>query len=189
MTEPLYSGEAICKRWGDSSSGGRTVTLQLEDGGPHPFRGYEGERFAIVVVPIGNDEKPMKKNCSGREIGRQNSGHAGLATSQEVALGPSREAPSVIVDAAATKPKKRWHEMPPSQRAALLVKDAEFIRYIDSTTFVEIYDEETADKWLKHFCGIASKSELRPGTLAHAKFVDIEGNFQAWRQAKQHGAA
>jgi hypothetical protein len=185
MTEPLYSGEAICKRWGDSSSGGRTVTLQLEDGGDHPFRGYEGERFAIVVVAIGNDEKPMNKSAGNHEAPR---GHVG----SEVGETSVTEASDRTKDGASPSPrsKKRWHEMPPSQRAALLVNDPEFERFAElhaNYNSGSLGGEATPDRWLKYMCAVDSKSAITPATGAHALFVELEGDFMAWRQARQHG--
>lgn len=175
MTEPLYSGEAICKRWGDSSSGGRTVTLQLEDGGEHPFRGYEGERFAIVVVPIGNDDKPMKKIMGGVSAASQGAAPAKIGKADE----PSPSTP---------KPKKRWHETPASQRAGMLVNDPEFWAYLGAACSVaEPRTTLAADVSLKSICGVDSKSSILPGTTAYEKFVELEGNFHAWRQARQHG--
>jgi len=62
MTTPnTYQGEAMLLRWGDNNSSGRTVTFQIEEEGPHPFKGYpsgakNGQRFMIVAVPIAADE-------------------------------------------------------------------------------------------------------------------------------------
>lgn len=65
MTDAIYSGEALLLRWGESSTNGRTVTLQLEDGPDaatrHPFHGLKtgaqsGQRFAIVAVPLADDQ-------------------------------------------------------------------------------------------------------------------------------------
>ena len=53
MTEPtpLYSGEAILRARGESDKAGQWIRLELSDaGGVHPFKGYEGERFAVVVM-------------------------------------------------------------------------------------------------------------------------------------------
>lgn len=186
MTEPLYSGEAICKRWGDSSSGGRTVTLQLEDGGDHPFRGYEGERFAIVVVPIGNDEKPMKK-LMGDAPAREDGGDR----RDKLAGAPANAPPCSDKNTSPAKPKKRWHEMPASERARMLVNDPEFQRWATPWSVGHVveawHDKSNADGWLKSFCGVDSKSSILPGTIAYEKFVELEGNFHAWRQAQQHG--
>ena len=69
MHQPTYKGEAMLLRWADTSTGGRTVTFTLEDTPDdperHPFKGLpcgkDGQRFALVVVPIGPDEHPSFK--------------------------------------------------------------------------------------------------------------------------------
>ena len=57
-----YSGEAMLVRWGDSSTQGRTVTFEIEDGGEHPFKGLpvgkNGQRYMIACTKIGDDEQP-----------------------------------------------------------------------------------------------------------------------------------
>jgi hypothetical protein len=66
MNTPTYKGEVMLLRWADSSTGGRTVTFTLEDTPDdperHPFKGLpcgkDGQRFALVVVPIGEAEHP-----------------------------------------------------------------------------------------------------------------------------------
>lgn len=63
----VYSGECLLVNWGDTSSRGRTVTLELpQDSDTHPFRDLAirsgkqaGQRFAIVVVQINDDESPV----------------------------------------------------------------------------------------------------------------------------------
>jgi hypothetical protein len=67
MNTPTYKGEVMLLRWADSSTGGRTVTFTLEDTPDdperHPFKGLpcgkDGQRFALVVVPIGEAEHPQ----------------------------------------------------------------------------------------------------------------------------------
>ena len=170
----IYSGEALCKRWGDSSTGGRTVTFQLEADGDHPFRGYDGERFAIVVVPIGNDDRPMKKaDPVAQRI------EPGVSTAKVAGSNP----------AGATKPKQRWNELRPSARAALLTKDAEFQDYI--TRFGYQATEADADKFVKTKSNIESKRDLDADVNFPnlRMFNDMEGNFRAWKQARQLGAA
>lgn len=66
MQAPTYKGEVMLLRWADSSTGGRTVTFTLEDTPDdperHPFKGLpcgkDGQRFALVVVPIAPNEHP-----------------------------------------------------------------------------------------------------------------------------------
>lgn len=216
MTAPLYSGEAKILSWGENNTSGRFVRLEIEGGGEHPFRGYEGERFMVVFVPIGNDEKPMTKLIAregkAKRVASLNAepSETADAVASPISMGdaPTHEdgatdvAASARADAVtpASRAKKRWHEMPASQRAALLVKDAEFQEFtrhhadfvlpdvIASTT-----PEERADMWLKIECKINSKRDLDidPGErrFVRDQFERLEGNFHAWRQAKQHGAA
>lgn len=97
-----------------------------------------------------------------------------------------------ILTHSSPKPKKRWHEMPASQRAALLVHEPDMWRFLNLTMPSDIEpvrNEFDADAELKRLLGITSKSELISGTDALAKFTVIEGNFHAWRMAKQLGAA
>ncbi len=58
----IYADEAMLLRWSDSSATGRTITLQLQDGGEHPFHGLpsgkNGQRVMIAVTLIGDDEQP-----------------------------------------------------------------------------------------------------------------------------------
>lgn len=187
MTEPLYSGEAILLNWNDNKSG-RKIVLQIEKDGPgaHPFDGFAGERFAVVIVgPLTSTQHAQDEQQRSSPAPRVRGAHgAGDDTAEGVRADADAPAPA--------KPKKRWHEMPASQRAALLVKDAEFQRYATECYAGDVeaqFNEPNADNWLKFACGIASKSSILPGTTAHERFVHLEGNFLAWRQAKQHGAA
>lgn len=91
---------------------------------------------------------------------------------------------------APTKPKKRWHEMPASQRAALLVKDAEFQQWLQLTADLDQeIDEDYAIAEVRARCGVQSRSQILPGTSAAVNFDEMVGRFHAWRQAKQLGAA
>ena len=66
----VYKGEALLVNWGDTSTRGRTVTLELPLGPDapetHPFRDLAvrsgkqaGQRLAIMVVQINDDETPV----------------------------------------------------------------------------------------------------------------------------------
>lgn len=72
--DPLiaYEGEVSLAGWGDTSTRGRTITLQLHDNGDaHPFSASRtrsgkkpGQRYQIVLVEIGDDERPVEKTPS-----------------------------------------------------------------------------------------------------------------------------
>ena len=105
--------------------------------------------------------------------------------------GPLPAEDIVPAQASPAKPKKRWHEMPASQRAALLVQDTEFWMYLRTCGFAEPTTEMAADTSLKSYCGISTKAALDlPGpSTSNDSFAELEGNFRAWRQARQLGAA
>lgn len=67
----IYADEALLVRWGDSSTSGRTITLQLQEHGDHPFRGLpsgkNGQRVMIAVTLIGDDEQPVPAEAVRRE--------------------------------------------------------------------------------------------------------------------------
>ena len=171
MTEakPIYSGEALLRNWSETANGKRRIVLEIEDnGGAHPFKGYEGERFAVVVMgPLASAE---------HEVTRK-----GKAAGDDTA--PKADTPAVP-----TRFKQRWSDLRPSARAALLTKDKEFQRYITRFGFQET--EADADHFIKSKSNIESKRDLdaEVNWPNLRMFNDMESNFQAWRQAKGHGA-
>lgn len=186
MTEPtpLYSGEAILKRWGDSSSGGRTVTFQIDGEGPHPLKGYEGERFMVVCVPIGNDDKPMTKQVT-RSV-THTPGKAGDTVAATVASGSPKALADVPPPASNSKPKRHWRDMPPSQRAALMLAESDFPEYLSKLP-PRMYFDGNDEQWLLAYCGVERKRAFDADTYATAILDRIYDDFQAYRQAKGHG--
>ena len=73
--DPAYHGEARLLRWGESGDNGRTITLEIEDSdGIHPFKPYrygkkDGQRFAVVLVPVSDSEEPKIADPMVREAG------------------------------------------------------------------------------------------------------------------------
>jgi hypothetical protein len=67
-----YKNEVMLLNWAESNTRGRTVTFLLPDeGDAHPFREFTvktgkkaGQRFACVLVEIGDDELPVEKTPS-----------------------------------------------------------------------------------------------------------------------------
>ena len=173
----IYRGEAWLRNWSETAKGGRRITLQVEEDGPQIFKGYEGERFALILVPLGNDDQPMKK-------------FMGDAPTRED--GVEGKASNGVADKAVSSPAKiqrRWSEMRPSARAAMLTKDAEFQDYV--TRFGYHATEADADKFVKARSNIESKRDLDADVNWPnlRMFTDMEGNFRAWQQARSHGAA
>lgn len=171
MTEakPIYSGEATLRGRGETDKSGRWIRLEIEDfGGVHPFKGYEGERFAVVVMgPLATAEHGVPRE--GKAAG------GGTA--------PKADTPAVP-----TRFKQRWSDLRPSARAALLTKDRDFQEYI--TRFGYQPTEADADHFVKGKANIESKRDLDLDTNWPnlRMFLDMESNYRAWVQAKGHGA-
>lgn len=65
---PLYSGEAQFRRYSDTSTQGQQVVFALPGREElQAFIGKEGKRFMMVVVEIGDDEKPVKPIAQPKE--------------------------------------------------------------------------------------------------------------------------
>lgn len=59
--QATYAGEALLKNKWWSEKAGNAVTFELEPSDAHPFKtvkhGENGQRFALLAVPIGDDEQ------------------------------------------------------------------------------------------------------------------------------------
>ena len=68
----FYQGECQLLQWSETSSRGRTATFQFgEEGDSHPFADARtkqgkmaGQRFALVLVAINDDEQPVRKTSA-----------------------------------------------------------------------------------------------------------------------------
>jgi hypothetical protein len=68
----FFQGEVQLLSWGDTSTRGRTITLQLpEEGEEHPFKHSQikqgktaGKRYVAVFVEIDESEQPVEKTPS-----------------------------------------------------------------------------------------------------------------------------
>lgn len=177
---PIYSGEAVLLNWHDAKSG-RKIVLQLEKYAPgaHPFDGLDGERFAVVIVgPLAPAEHGQVARKGSKTVPIAQSESAAPPGAAEVdGSAPSRHA----------KPKRHWRDMPPSQRAALFVKDKGVWEYITEAFGIVCQSEDVADRWLKNRLHVLSKSELDTDAPAARHFDLLSGKFRAWQQARGHG--
>jgi hypothetical protein len=91
--------------------------------------------------------------------------------------------------AAPPVPKRKWHEMPYSQRAALLVHSPEFMAFLNEHRIGgQLMTEDAVDQRLKDICGITSKADLDShlNSTACTKFENLVGSFRAWQQYRGH---
>ena len=203
MSEPVYKGEAVLLNWNDNKSG-RKIVLQLEKDGPgsHPFDGLDGERFAVVIVgPLASDDHKIPRRQDTRGITERGEGRNGVspeapppplanslegAATREDADGPrSGEGLSAATRTPSAKSPRKWADMPPSSRAALLCKEPEFWEYLDAIGYLATC-EETASSSLKTILHVEKRAEIVEGSRAAAELSRIIGNYRAYLQAKGH---
>ena len=73
----VFQGEVQLLRWSDTSTQGATVTFQLADHGDLDRfksmtlakKGMAGQRLAVVMVEIGDDEQPVEQSESKQKPG------------------------------------------------------------------------------------------------------------------------
>jgi hypothetical protein len=69
--------------------------------------------------------------------------------------------------------KRKWHEMPASQRAGLLCNDHAFIQWSRTA------DAGACADWLRQRCGVHSRATLDTDEHAARRFARIEEDFNA----------
>lgn len=163
---PLYKGEAMLLNWSDSASRGMTVTFALnpaDEGTVHPFRhmgtGKHGQRFAIVAVPITDDERPAKD--------------------VHTMDAPAEPKPKV---------RTPFDQLPRSQQAAMLCQeDRAFWRYLgqrhDGADTVS--DSYGAAIIVRNLCEAQSRSLFDTDPEAGKRWDALHAEFKRWAGREQ----
>lgn len=181
---PFYSDEAVLLSWGESPKDGAWIKLQIREDLIPDLRGLKrgaehGERFAVVIVgPLASDEH------TNLGLGE---GASGERPAQSRDKGATEETGAMRANPPSPKPKRRWQDMPASQRAALLTSEPDFWRYLGTRGVAEPSTAVAADASLKFLCNIQSKRELDERHKAAVTFERLCGDFKAWQQARGHG--
>jgi len=170
---PLFKGEAMLLSWGDTSSRGKTVTFALhpdECGDAHPFRGLgtgkTGQRFAIVAVPITDDEEVSPEALDQ------------AALEDPAATGSTPAEPKQPVASGETR-RKSWYEQKPSQRAGILCHDSRFVEFLAGSYPVHMEEAENdTAKVLRKVTGVHTRAEYDTNHAARSRFEAIETRFR-----------
>jgi hypothetical protein len=173
MTEATFEAEVRLIRWSESSTAGRTITIELppDQGEAHPFRGFStghqnGQRFRISFVPIDDDEKPVTRETPAKAELR------GALLASDAA---DRHANLSLVG------KQRYaaaDEMLRARiRAGVMPKDLNFIGWADQQDgqyFVRC--EQDAIYFIHRVIG-GSRSLIATDPDVYRKFLDLEAQF------------
>lgn len=177
MRIAAYEIEARLLRWGDSSTAGRTITLELDPdaGEQHPFRHYSsgakhGQRFRLLFASISDDES------------------APVPPAPEVA--PARLNNPQVKDPSKSERAKDSYALKTEReravvRASLLCKDPQFQKWMcNNTSYAEAPTESITTFLLRDHLGIKSRSEIGYDERAYKAFLDLEYQFDVFTGKK-----
>jgi hypothetical protein len=70
-----------------------------------------------------------------------------------------------------------------AQQAGILCSDPVFQQFLFERCAIDLKSEELAAAFVREYCKITSRAELVPETPAAATWIDLRGQFEAWRIA------
>jgi len=79
--------------------------------------------------------------------------------------------------------KRKWHELSYAEQAGIRVNDPEFRRYLEEslpTVLAELGGDHV--ELVRHICGVKSRSEIQPGTVAAERWVKLDADFRGFSQ-------
>ena len=83
--------------------------------------------------------------------------------------------------------KRKWSEMRPSERAALLCRDGQFQMWLLQVRKVSLDNPNAPRDWMLKRYGITSRSQLDDLPHARVAFADDEHAFFTWRDEQRWG--
>lgn len=83
--------------------------------------------------------------------------------------------------------KALWRELPAVKQAFLRCRDPVFWAFLEEEKRFRVRSEEEAADSVRHYCDVASRSELANNTEARISWLQLDGAFQAWKVAQHAG--
>lgn len=190
MTALRFEAEVRLIRWGESSSAGRTITLELppDDGAAHPFRGFPtghtgGQRFRMQFDAIDDSEQlaPPNSPASSKPSPSEGEGISNPKYQERATVaGKDRTSePQSKLAGETHKDRRPWETLPPQTKAGILCSDGGFQKYVRELTGWTA-DEQAATVWLREELGILSRKELEGRPDLEAKLGEIRADFMEW---------
>lgn len=154
-----YEGEVRLLRWGDSSTAGRTITLEIppDTGDVHPFKGFPvgakyGQRFRMQFAVILDDETtPTAPDSVEGPRQEENADRSERAKAQYASMDQMEQA---------------------RVRASLMCKDWQFMDYVGAAS------EEEAAKLMREALRIKSRSEIATNEHVYECFLAMETSYK-----------
>lgn len=80
------------------------------------------------------------------------------------------------------KDRRRFHDLPPAQQAALKCKETAFQRFLHEQHESGAVTEPMAVDAVRDICGVASRSELNDKPAAATRWARLLSEFDTWMQ-------
>jgi hypothetical protein len=87
---------------------------------------------------------------------------------------------------AVERPRKTWAELTPAQQAGIRCGEEEFVRYLTSKFPNGMRELLTAEGFVRHYCGVDSRSLIHKGTEAEQRWNVLESAYQAHLAQRQY---
>lgn len=129
-----------------------------------------GTRYQLVVVEIGDDEKPVAKE---------------VMPNTEPQSGIHKTAPAAGPPKPRAQLARRWDEMALAAQCGTLCGDQSFIAFLKETypnfSCGWIGDaKELVPELVRGLCGVTSRKDINPGTNAADIWRDLVSRYRAW---------
>lgn len=182
----VFAGRARLTGWSHSIRG-QSVSFRLdvskdpsENPPAHPFLGAyasqkDGEEFMILVIPVASGPADVVDQTGALET-------------KDVSTGDGENQPV----SSTNHDKRKWAEMPFSQRAAVMCQPPrdgrrfvlpDFLREHYAYDFGRAGSDPTA--CLRLICGVNSRTELDRDPEKAERFLALHSEFLAWNDAGQ----
>ena len=169
---PFFSGEIQLAGWSESHNSGSKISFWLpETKDLDPFRtatirkgNKAGQRFACVLVEIGDDEQLIQPGAHEADLEQKN-------TSK-----PDNSAALSVVPPKGGELAK-W--------AGILSNDPVFWEWLETLGYQYVTSEALAAQHIREWCDISSRAELDHNPESAKVFRQMMGNFDHWKNKRE----
>lgn len=123
-----------------------------------------GTRYMMVVVEIGDDEKPVAK------------------------ISTKETAPTRQQDKSEAGEKRGWSDLSPAQQSGIRCNELAFWRFLNEADFDALGDDEAdliqdaakAAHYVRLICGVHSRADIGKTQASLAKWRDLDSRYLTW---------
>lgn len=169
-----------------------TLSLSQEDVPLWLFTAPMGQRMAIAELtiiaeqPQGANSGPVATSPTGA-ADQPPAATDGGSTAPHTSASTTPQAQARGAAEPATKPKRHWDTIPPSQQAGVVCKQANFAEWCEQNApehnwkRQNVGDSDVASPryYVRWYCGVTSRADLDTNPDAAARWRELYGRFEA----------